>query len=249
MAGMKKGIHFYITISYLASFLAIRLLVILAGSAESEFADAARWGLLPEIDFYIGRNIILFGYHIHHFYLGILLICLAGWLSIVESRYFSRRYLAVIYGAGLGLFMDEIGLLLTWGDYYSSTTYLLSMLLAVIFLNLVFFPFFWREVRSNLDKVVPTHSFWGFFLRQGNLLEVMDRVSERAGRTEKFSLFFAGLIYICVGVLILLYPRFVYYWVAGGFFLQGVSSLVRAWTRQDRPPTRDGIGDRDDRGA
>jgi len=45
---------------------------------------------------------------------------------------------------------------------------------------------------------------------------------------EKASLFFTGLVYICVGTLILLYPKLLYYWVAVVFFIHGLSSLVRS---------------------
>lgn len=152
MITKRKEIPFIITISYMAAFILIRIGVFLAGSGESEFARAAKAGTLPGVDFYIGRNIILFGYHIHHFYIGIFLICLAGWLSIAGSNKLSVKHTAVMYGAGLGLFFDEIGLLLTWGDYYSSLSYLLSLLLAGIFLNIIFFHDFWDNVKKNMKN-------------------------------------------------------------------------------------------------
>mgnify|MGYP006273270619 FL=1 len=224
-----EGLPFLITMSYLLSFLTIRLMVLIAGSAESEFAKVAKEGLTPEADFYIGRNIILFGHHIHHFYFGILLICVAAWFAIVGSEWFTKRQVAVIYGTGLGLFMDESGLLLTWGNYYSDITYLLSLFLVGVFLNIIFFPYFWREVRSELlDSNL--HSWtWNTLLDHTSFIKVADIVSEKTNKTERASLFFTGVIYLGVGALILLYPDFVYYWVAGVFFIQGVSSLIRSW--------------------
>ncbi len=59
-----REIAFLITISYFISFLLIRLAVIIAGSAGSAASMAAKEG---ELTFYIGTNVILFGYHIHHF--------------------------------------------------------------------------------------------------------------------------------------------------------------------------------------
>ena len=220
---------FLITISYLFSFLTIRLLVLIAGSAETEFAQVAKEGLTPDAAFHIGRNIILFGHHIHHFYFGIALICFAAWIAVVGSNYFTRRQAAIIYGTGLGLFMDESGLLLTWGNYYSGVTYLLSLFLIGIFLNIVFFPYFWRAVRDELlDSNL--HSWtWNTLLDHTSFIKVADIVSEKTNKTERASLFFTGIIYLGVGALILLYPDFVYYWVAGVFFIQGVSSLIRSW--------------------
>ncbi|TDX48217.1 hypothetical protein [Orenia marismortui] len=229
----NKTIPFLITISYLFSFLLIRLMVLIAGSAESQFAQVAKEGLSPDTRFYIGRNIILFGHHIHHFYFGIILIAIAGWISIVGSSILNRKHAALIYGSGLGLFMDEIGLLLTWGNYYSGLTYLLSLFLIGIFLNILFFPYFWREVRNNILESKLHSITWNTLLKNTNVVKVADIVSEKTGKTERASLIFTGIMYLFVGVLILLYPQFVYYWVAGIFFIQGVSSLVGAWQKKD----------------
>ncbi len=141
MLKKSKEIPFIITLTFLAGFIFIRLAVFLAGSAETSFAEAAKIGDMPEVYFHIGSNIILFGYHIHHFYFGFGLVALAAWFALTGTDFFSRQMLAGFYGFGLGLFMDEIGLLLTWGDYYSRLSYLLSVLLVAIFLNIVFFHF------------------------------------------------------------------------------------------------------------
>jgi hypothetical protein len=226
-----REIPFLITIAFLGSFLAIRALVLIAGSAETEFAAVAKLGGRPDVRFSIGRNIILFGYHLHHFYFGVLLIGLAGWAAIVDLAWLSRRQLALVYGVGLGLFMDEIGLLLTWGDYYSSLTYLLSLLLVSLFLNVVFFPDFWRVMRRSLIETATPSRMMNAVSGTHSVIKVVDVMSTRVGRTERTSLAFMGVIYLVVGALILLYPRFLYYWVAGAFMVHGVSSLVRAWQR------------------
>lgn len=200
----------------------------IAGSVNSDIAQTVKQGT-EGLNFYIGRNIVLFGYHIHHFYFGILMIAVIGWFSITGTGFRSKTRLAVFYGIGLGLLMDEIGLLLTWGNYYSSLTYILSMILLGIFLNIVFFPYFWKSVREELAQDKPHLFIWDTLLSHNSFLKVVDTVSERTGKTEKFSLTFTGIMYIIVGILIIFYPKFVYYWVAGVFLLQGISSLVRAW--------------------
>ncbi len=50
---------------------------------------------------------------------------------------------------------------------------------------------------------------------------------------EKASLVFTGLIYIIVGILILIYPKFLYYGVAAVFMIHGISSLLRSWQRKE----------------
>jgi len=231
MGKANKDIPFLITISYFISFLFIRMFVYIAGAAKSEFAQTAELGLTPDVKFHLGRNIILFGYHIHHFYIGIVLICIAGWLSIVDSSLLTKKQIAVIYGAGLGLFMDEIGLLLTWGDYFSGLSYLLSLFLAGIFLNIIFFPHFWKEVRKNLAQKGPKHVFIGsLFIRQ-NLLRLGDFISQKTLKTEKASLIFAGTISLFIGGFILIYPQFLQYGLFCLFFIQGITHLVRIWER------------------
>ncbi len=221
-----RTIPFIITSSYLLSFLFIRVAVIIAGSVQSPASQAAKAG---ELRFYVGTNVILFGYHIHHLTFGIILIALAGWFAIVGSRYFGRRDLALMYGIGMGLFMDEVGMLLSWGDYWSTTTYILSLLLAGIFLNIIFFPDFWSEVRGQLTQVKPKHPTRASSIKEHLIMGVDKVADETKNETRRISLVFSGSIYLGVGILILAYPSLVYYWVAGGFLLQGVSAFVRAW--------------------
>src|SRR5713226_5330281 len=64
------------------------------------------------------------GIHFHHFWYGIEMVVIVGWLAIVGKRTerLDRAY-ALVYGLGLGLIGDEVGLLLTFGNYYSELTY------------------------------------------------------------------------------------------------------------------------------
>lgn len=45
---------------------------------------------------------------------------------------------------------------------------------------------------------------------------------------EKISFLFTGTAYIAAGILILMYPRFFYLWIAAIFFIQGILSFIRA---------------------
>lgn len=51
---------------------------------------------------------------------------------------------------------------------------------------------------------------------------------------EKISFLFTGLAYIIVGVLVLTQPRFIYYWIAGIFLIQGLVSLFRAFMKSEK---------------
>jgi hypothetical protein len=62
------------------------------------------------------------GIHFHHFWYGLAMVAMAGWLGIAYNRTRLLRTYAIIFGLGAGLIGDEIGLLLTLGDYQSSLT-------------------------------------------------------------------------------------------------------------------------------
>lgn len=47
---------------------------------------------------------------------------------------------------------------------------------------------------------------------------------------ERISFLFTAVAYITVGVLILIQPKFFFYWIAAIFFIQGLLSFIRAFT-------------------
>jgi len=72
------------------------------------------------------------GYHIHHFYYGILILIISNWLALIRYkrlyRRVSRAIAGFLFGAGLGFVTDEFGLLLTMefgikGNYWASQSY------------------------------------------------------------------------------------------------------------------------------
>jgi uncharacterized membrane protein HdeD (DUF308 family) len=51
--------------------------------------------------------------------------------------------------------------------------------------------------------------------------------------SEKAALILSGMVYVGFGVLIILKPKFLYYYVAGAFFVQGVTSIIRGLGKQN----------------
>jgi hypothetical protein len=72
------------------------------------------------------------GIHFHHFWYGLAMVVAAGWLGIASNHPAWRRIYAVVFGFGGGLIGDEVGLLLTFGNYQSQLTY-------VFFIGLICF--------------------------------------------------------------------------------------------------------------
>jgi len=63
------------------------------------------------------------GIHFHHFWYGLAMMGISGWLGIVDNDEKFARVYAVVFGVGAGFVGDEVGLLLTGDDYYSELTF------------------------------------------------------------------------------------------------------------------------------
>ena len=96
----RHGLAFYGTVAFVASFLGARL-----------FAT-----LNPTV------TVVRGGIHFHHFWYGLAMVVSTGWLGISLSNERLSRNLAIVFGLGAGLIGDEVGLLLTFGDYTSYLT-------------------------------------------------------------------------------------------------------------------------------
>lgn len=106
---VNHGLSFLALLAFLASFFAARIFTTIS----------------PQV------VVVTAGIHFHHFWYGLGMVALAGWLGIVSTIPAHRRVYSLIFGFGGGLIGDEVGLLLTLGDYYSTLTY-------VFFVGLIF---------------------------------------------------------------------------------------------------------------
>lgn len=97
----KPNLSFIMLISFLSSFAVARVFT----------------------SFFPSTVLIVQGYHIHHFWYGLALLTVGGWLGINYRDDQTERIAAIFFGVGGGLVGDEIGLLLTFDDYYSGITY------------------------------------------------------------------------------------------------------------------------------
>lgn len=167
-------------------------------------------------------------YTLHHLYYGFALLAVAGWLAINYRDKNIYHITAVIYGMGLGVFFDEIGLLLTeFGNYYDSITYTVVLAFSLLLLNIVFFRDFWISVRTNIRSYAKEKKFIYGPLNLMGLINIVDEAEERMSQTKKITSVFTGLVLIGAGILVIEYPELIKYWVAGAFFLSGIAYIVR----------------------
>jgi hypothetical protein len=103
-------------------------------------------------------------YHIHHFWYGIALLAIGGWLGINYQSERIDRLAAILFGAGGGLVGDEVGILLTlsayayWADV--TYTFLITFLIIVSMLILI----------SKYKNAIQTE--FGHFLRSNASLYI-----------------------------------------------------------------------------
>ncbi len=71
--------------------------------------------------------VVVGGLHFHHFWYGLAMVGIAGWLGIISTLPTHRRVYALVFGLGGGLIGDEMGLLLTFGNYQSGLTYVFGL--------------------------------------------------------------------------------------------------------------------------
>lgn len=99
----------------LSTFVSSRLLVKTAGIGNPSSPKGQVMGI-PIFQMWMS------GYHLHHYFLGILLIA-GTTMMLLEGTDVSKNILAAVYGIGLGLLLDESGFLLSMGNYTSPITF------------------------------------------------------------------------------------------------------------------------------
>jgi hypothetical protein len=102
---------------------------------------------------------VIQGYHVHHFWYGLLLFTIGGWLGINYRDEHADRIAAIIFGIGGGLIGDEIGLLMM-GNYYDAFTYTFVTALLV-------FAFMVTLFRRHGQAIVA--ELFGFFRKNIDL--------------------------------------------------------------------------------
>jgi preprotein translocase subunit YajC len=98
------------------------------------------------------------GYHIHHFWFGIALLAIGGWLGISYSSERTDRLGAILFGAGGGLIGDEVGLLLTLENYWAEVTYTFVILVITFASMIVLVSRYQKAIRTEFTEFARTNA-------------------------------------------------------------------------------------------
>ncbi|MEM3725441.1 MAG: hypothetical protein QXK98_01080 [Candidatus Bathyarchaeia archaeon] len=118
------------------------------------------------------------GYHIHHFWYGLAMLTISGWLGIsVENERFNR-VASILFGAGGGLIADEVGLLLTLESegYWAETTYTLLIMFLALILTATLIVKYSKTLRVEFPQFFGSNIslYLGFFLAAVSIAFILE---------------------------------------------------------------------------
>ncbi len=154
----KHGLSFLATLAFVGGFFGARIF----------------HTLFPDV------MVIEQGIHFHHFWYGLAMVLIAGWGGIAYNGERIDRVYAVLFGLGAGFIGDEVGLLLTLGNYYTELTFEFFVAAIAFILMVALFLRYKTQIVENVVRLgVPermTHvgvfliGFSAFFFAFGVVL-------------------------------------------------------------------------------
>jgi hypothetical protein len=106
--------------------------------------------------------------HIHHFWFGLIMLAVGGWLGISYNDVKIDRFAAVLFGAGGGLVVDEVGLLLTLEseNYWAGITYTFTILFVTSVSILTLINRYHRVIHTEFVEFLNSNAslYTGIFL-------------------------------------------------------------------------------------
>lgn len=116
------------------------------------------------------------GFHIHHFWYGLVILAIGGWLGISYESERVNRLAAILFGAGGGLIGDEVGLLLTLENYWSEITYTVIVTFVTVATMLISLNRYSKIIQTELAESLSGHAalYLGVFLAAVSLAFVLE---------------------------------------------------------------------------
>jgi hypothetical protein len=99
-------------------------------------------------------------YHIHHFWFGIALLAIGGWLGISYTNERTDRLAAILFGAGGGLIGDEVGLLLTLSvhAYWAEITYTFIIIVLTFASMIILANRYHKVIRTEFTEFLRSNA-------------------------------------------------------------------------------------------
>jgi len=115
-------------------------------------------------------------YHIHHFWFGIALLAIGGWLGISYQNERTDRLAAILFGAGGGLIGDEVGLLLTLENYWAETTYTFIIVFLTFASMLILLNKYHKLIRTEFTQFLRSNAslYFGVFLAAVSIAFILE---------------------------------------------------------------------------
>ncbi|OGD48169.1 hypothetical protein A3K79_05725 [Candidatus Bathyarchaeota archaeon RBG_13_46_16b] len=162
-------------VSFLASFMVARIFTTLS----------------PSTVFISG------GYHIHHYWYGLIILAIGGWLGISYENERINRVAAILFGAGGGIIGDEAGLLLT-SEYWTGITFTLLIIFLAFASILILLFRFSRIILNEFSQFFhsQTSFYLGVFLATISVAFILE--------TNDIAVMIASIVLTMIGLTIIL---------------------------------------------
>ena len=115
-------------------------------------------------------------YHSHHFWYGIAMLAIGGWIGISVESERLNRVAAILFGAGGGLIGDEIGLLLTFGNYWTEITYTFVITFLTFASMLILLNKYLKLIRTEFTQFLRSNAslYFGVFLAAVSIAFILE---------------------------------------------------------------------------
>lgn len=116
------------------------------------------------------------GLHVHHFWYGIAMLAIGGWLGISYEDERINRLAAILFGAGGGLIGDEFGLLLTFGEYWTEITYTFVIIFLAFASMLILLSRYSKAIRTEFAEFLGSNAslYFGAFFAAVSVAFIME---------------------------------------------------------------------------
>ena len=97
---------------------------------------------------------VLGGFHIYHITYGVLFVLIAAWLSIKYKGDILPRISAILFGAGLGLILDELGFIIDGFRQSNDRIWFYSLCVGIaLAFTIISFKPFYEHVIEKAEEI------------------------------------------------------------------------------------------------